>query len=135
MICCPRYATSTWRCVRRMAGSSSCGASRRGGADRSYGIQVARLAGLPSSLIGRAMELLTELEGRHSGGDSGIGLRSEGRAKRRHADQRQLLLFEAPHPVVKTLRSLDPDEMTPREALRILYDLRVEAGESKEVDE
>ncbi|MDE2655352.1 MAG: DNA mismatch repair protein MutS [Gemmatimonadota bacterium] len=106
-----------------------------GGADRSYGIQVARLAGLPSSLIGRAMELLTELEGRHSGGDSGIGLQSESRAKRRHADQGQLSLFQAPHPVVKRLRSLDPDGMAPLDALRILYDLRAEAGESTEAGE
>ena len=106
-----------------------------GGADRSYGIQVARLAGLPYSLIERAMELLTELEGRHAGGDSSAGPRSEGRAERRHADQRQLTLFEAPHPVVERLRSLDPNEMTPLEALRILYDLRAEAGESTEAGE
>ena len=81
------------------------------------------------------MELLTELEGRHSGGDSGIGLQSESRAKRRHADQGQLSLFQAPHPVVKRLRSLDPDGMAPLDALRILYDLRAEAGESTEAGE
>ena len=102
-----------------------------GGADRSYGIQVARLAGLPSSLIERAMELLTDLEGRHSGGDSEAGLRTGGPSDRRHADQRQLSLFEAPHPVVQRLRKLDPDRVTPLEALRILYDLRTEAGGNK----
>ena len=102
-----------------------------GGADRSYGIQVARLAGLPSSLIERAMELLTDLEGRHSGGDSEVGLRTGGPSDRRHADQRQLSLFEAPHPVVQRLRKLDPDRVTPLEALRILYDLRTEAGGNK----
>ena len=102
-----------------------------GGADRSYGIQVARLAGLPSSLIERAMELLTDLEGRHSGGDSEAGLRTGGPSDRRHADQRQLSLFEAPHPVVRRLRKLDPDRVTPLEALRILYDLRTEAGGNK----
>lgn len=106
-----------------------------GGADRSYGIQVARLAGLPPPLIERAMELLTELEGRHSGGDAGIGARSAGRGERRHADQRQLTLFEAPHPVVERLRTLEPDGMTPLEALRILYDLRAAAGGSTETGE
>ncbi len=103
-----------------------------GGADRSYGIQVARLAGLPSSLIERAMELLTDLEGRHSGGDSEVGVRTGGPSERRHADQRQLSLFEAPHPVVKRLSKLDPDGVTPLEALRILYELRAEAGGNKE---
>ena len=44
-----------------------------GGADRSYGIQVARLAGLPEEVIARASELLAELEGTHSGGGKGLG--------------------------------------------------------------
>ena len=44
-----------------------------GGADRSYGIQVARLAGLPPPIIERAFELLAELEGSHTGGGEGLG--------------------------------------------------------------
>ena len=48
-----------------------------GGADRSYGIEVARLAGVPANVIGRAREILRELEGAHTGG--GLGLGRQGR--------------------------------------------------------
>lgn len=89
-----------------------------GGADRSYGIQVARLAGFPPSLIERAMELLTELEGRHSGG---------GASARGPTEQPQLALFDATHPAVEKLRRLEPDHLTPRQALDILYALRAAA--------
>ncbi len=106
-----------------------------GGADRSYGIQVARLAGLPRSLIERAMELLGELEGRHSGGDAALGAGSKGDVERRHAGQGQLSLFDDLHPVVRLLRKLEPDGITPLEALGILYDLRAEAQESREAGE
>ena len=102
-----------------------------GGADRSYGIQVARLAGLPVSLIERAMELLVELEGRHSGGDAGLG-RGSADADGPRRSQGQLSLFQAVHPVVRRLRGLEPDGVSPLEALRLLYELRAEATESKE---
>ena len=102
-----------------------------GGADRSYGIQVARLAGLPVSLIERAMELLGELEGRHSGGDADLGRRpADADGPRR--SQGQLSLFQAVHPVVRRLRGLEPDGVSPLEALRLLYELRAEATEGKE---
>ena len=106
-----------------------------GGADRSYGIQVARLAGLPVSLIERAKELLSDLEGRHSSRHPGPGHGSGGRVQRRHSSQRRLPLFEAVHPVVERLRELDPDGMTPLEALRILYDLRAGLEEKTEAGE
>ena len=96
-----------------------------GGADRSYGIHVGRLAGLPPSVVRRARELLAELEG------SGAQGRAElGRAGREEAEPS---LFgaarpvAAEHPVVGRLRGLDPDAMTPREALEVLYGLREEA--------
>ena len=102
-----------------------------GGADRSYGIQVARLAGLPVSLIERAMELLGELEGRHSGEDADLGRRpADADGPRR--SQGQLSLFQAVHPVVRRLRGLEPDGVSPLEALRLLYELRAEATEGKE---
>ena len=91
-----------------------------GGADRSYGIQVARLAGFPPGLIARAMELLAELEGTHSGGGSGLGRQGAGAP----GDAGQLSLFESRHPVVDRLRALDPDRMTPLEALNVLHALR-----------
>lgn len=94
----------------------------KGGADRSYGIQVARLAGFPPSLIERAMELLAELEGRHSGGGVALGS-GGGDSRSQEPGQPQLSLFEVVHPAVHRLRRLEPDHLTPREALDILYAL------------
>ena len=99
-----------------------------GGADRSYGIQVARLAGFPPHLIARAMELLAELEGTHMGGGAGLGRRGEA-ADSPNLGRDQLSLFVAGHPVVERLRALEPDRMTPLEALNLLHALRAEAGE------
>ena len=99
-----------------------------GGADRSYGIQVARLAGLPRDLIARAMELLVELEGTHSGDGHGLGRGEGGRAAAGN-NRDQLSLFEVRHPVVERLLNVDPDGMSPLEALNLLYDLRARATE------
>ncbi len=96
-----------------------------GGADRSYGIQVARLAGLPGPIIERAFEILGELEGSHSGGGDGLG--REGR-RRSGATQglAELPLLSGEDPVVERLRVLDPDDMTPLEALRLLHSITAE---------
>jgi DNA mismatch repair protein MutS len=94
-----------------------------GGADRSYGIQVARLAGLPGDLLARARELLRELEGSHSGG--GMGLGREGELKpASEAYRDQLSLFGPEHPVVPRLRELEVEAMTPLEALNALAELK-----------
>ena len=97
---------------------------RKGAADRSYGVQVARLAGLPDAVIGRAREVLDMLER----GDQGQ------RGAKTLIDD--LPLFAA-QPVIAPqaaapkssavedrLASLHPDALTPREALAILYELR-----------
>ena len=122
-----------------------------GGADRSYGIQVARLAGFPTGLIARARELLAELEGARSGGGAGLG-RGGGAPKSAGHDQYSLFGGEhlssghvsaehpsaehvsaehpmaehlsVEHPVVERLRSMDLDRMTPLEALSALHSLR-----------
>jgi DNA mismatch repair protein MutS len=94
-----------------------------GGADRSYGIQVARLAGLPDEVIARARELLSELEGTHTHGGEGLGRRGVHRP-RSEAPPDQLSMFQVDHPAVERLRALDPDQLTPREALDLLYDLK-----------
>ena len=93
-----------------------------GGADRSYGIQVARLAGFPPALIARAMELLAELEGTHSGGGGGLGRKGDGTVTARTGPD-QLSLFDLRHPVVDRLLALEPDRMTPLEALNVLHAL------------
>ncbi len=94
-----------------------------GGADRSYGIQVARLAGLPDEIVARARELLGELEGTHTHGGEGLGRRGAHRPGSEAAPD-QLSMFQVEHPVVERLRALDPDGVTPREALDLLYDLK-----------
>jgi DNA mismatch repair protein MutS len=96
-----------------------------GGSDRSYGIQVARLAGLPPSLIRRAREILVNLEktefdieGRPRVGHGGEGTKAEQAG-------RQLPLFgDAGERVIAELRRVAPDEMTPLDALQLLTELK-----------
>ena len=87
-----------------------------GGADRSYGVNVAKLAGLPRPVLRRAEQVLHELEERHLRGESGPAPRLNG------ADQ--LPLFSGPHPVLTQLQDLDVDAMTPLEAISTLYELK-----------
>jgi DNA mismatch repair protein MutS len=98
-----------------------------GGADRSYGIEVGRLAGLPAAVVGRAREILRELEGAHSGGGEGLGRFG------RHAPaagRSQLSLFAPPeHPAVERLRTTSIDTLTPLQALNLLAELKSEIGE------
>jgi DNA mismatch repair protein MutS len=97
-----------------------------GRSDRSYGIQVARLAGLPPSVVHRAAEILAELEQdelRRGGRPSLSGTPA--------ADQQQLGLFQTvvePHPIVEELRRMEVDRLTPLEALNLLARLKREAG-------
>jgi DNA mismatch repair protein MutS len=93
-----------------------------GGADRSYGIHVARLAGLPLSVVDRARELLAELEGTHSGGGEGLGRHGRLRPVS-EAPPDQLSMFQVEHPLVRRLRAIDPDDLSPKEALEILYEM------------
>ena len=98
-----------------------------GGADRSYGIEVGRLAGLPATVVTRAREILRELEGAHSGGGAGLGRFG---ASAPSAARAQLSLFApAEHPVVDRLRRIDVNALTPLQALNMLAELRNELGE------
>lgn len=104
----------------------------RGGADRSYGIQVARLAGLPGDVVARARELLVELEGTHTSGGEGLGRRGAHRPVS-SAPPDQLSLFPAAeHPVVARIRELAIDHLTPLEALNLLAELRRSVAGSKD---
>ena len=92
-----------------------------GGADRSYGIEVGRLAGLPAPVIERARAVLRLLEGEQLvAGLAGKPRRDGDRAP--FADP-QLGLFAGAHPVLERLRSIDPDRMTPLDALAMLDEL------------
>ncbi len=96
----------------------------RGGSDRSYGIQVARLAGLPPTHITRAQEILTNLE-KSEFDLEGRPRLSAGAGAPPASSERQLALFaEVEDRVASELRKLDLDKMTPLEALQILTDLK-----------
>jgi DNA mismatch repair protein MutS len=95
-----------------------------GGSDRSYGIQVARLAGLPREVIGRAQVILANLE-RTEFDSEGHPRLSTGEGAPSTPIERQLLLFaEAESRIVSELRKLDLDQMTPLEALQALAELK-----------
>jgi DNA mismatch repair protein MutS len=88
---------------------------RPGGTDRSYGIQVARLAGLPGGVIERARAILAELEQTPA---PAIAATAAGEGGPRAA---QLSLFAAgPDPIVERLRALDTAALTPLQALNLL---------------
>jgi DNA mismatch repair protein MutS len=94
-----------------------------GGTNRSYGIQVARLAGLPEPVLARAREVLASLEAQALAPDGRPRLGSHPRAP---GDPWQLSLF-APRPpsaLEEALRTVDPDALSPREALELVYRLR-----------
>jgi DNA mismatch repair protein MutS len=93
-----------------------------GGSDRSYGIQVARLAGLPPSVIRRAREILVNLERNEFDLEGRPRLTGEGSVS---SGARQLSLFaEAEDRIVAELRKVDPDRLTPLEALQLLTELK-----------
>jgi DNA mismatch repair protein MutS len=101
-----------------------------GGADRSYGIEVGRLAGLPPAVIARAREVLRSLEGEQLAAALEAG-GARHRAVLRDPPPSQLTLFTVePHPVVLRLRALDPNGITPMEALRLLDELARHAHET-----
>jgi DNA mismatch repair protein MutS len=106
-----------------------------GGADRSYGIEVGRLAGLPRSVIDRAREMLTLLEEEQLVRGSAAGIKGSGeRASARSGaggSREQLGLFAQPNPIVDQLAALDVNSMTPLDALSRLAALVEEAKHSR----
>jgi len=94
----------------------------RGAADRSYGIQVAKLAGLPQPVISRATEVLRILEGTENNSSDAL------------IEELPLFAASRPNSVVRLeqrsskieemLNSIHPDELTPRQALDVIYKLK-----------
>ncbi len=82
-----------------------------GGADRSYGIHVAQIAGLPKPVIQRANEILKQLET-----SSGTTL------EKQETTKQQLTLFPENNPFLEAFKDLDINSLTPIEALNLLYD-------------
>ena len=95
-----------------------------GGADKSYGIHVAQLAGIPRPVIHRAEEILAELE-----------QRGDAKARRKAMQEiqapavMQMTLFSSePHPLIEEIKQLAIDELTPIEAIGKLYELQQKAS-------
>jgi len=95
-----------------------------GSADRSYGIHVAQLAGIPRAVIHRATEILSELEDHY-------GWREKRQRVREVAVQQLPLFSTEPHPVVEEIRQLKIDEMSPLEAIGKLYQLQQRTDEGQ----
>ncbi|CCY58735.1 dNA mismatch repair protein MutS [Clostridium sp. CAG:632] len=96
----------------------------RGGADRSYGIQVAKLAGLPQDVIERANEILSELLDEHD--LAGKGKKVTVAKPKKKEEPKQLSFFANPmeQEVVAEIQSLDLSNMTPMKALVYLSELQ-----------
>ncbi len=99
----------------------------RGCADQSYGIQVARLAGIPKKVISRAKQILKNLEEQEL---SAQGLTATAR-KQLHSDSQQMNIFEAiiqkadqKNDILEEIRNIDLDSITPMEAMKILVELQ-----------
>lgn len=88
-----------------------------GGADRSYGIHVAKLAGLPALVISRAQEVLNQLE--------------QGNADLKSSDDRPHVALPQPHPLIDEVRQIDLFSLTPLDALNRLADLQKRAADSE----
>jgi len=82
-----------------------------GAADKSYGIHVAQIAGLPKPVINRANEILSQLES----SDTQNSLQESS------VPTEQLLLFPETNPIVDALHNLDIDNLSPIEAINTLY--------------
>ena len=97
---------------------------KRGGSEHSFGIHVARMAGMPKSVVGRANEILKMLE--EGRGGTNLGKPVEEIAT--HREGYQLSFYQLDDPVLKQIRDeligLDLDNLTPMEALNKLYNIR-----------
>jgi DNA mismatch repair protein MutS len=94
-----------------------------GGSDQSLGIQVARLAGLPKKVIGRAKEILENLEANEFNVNRQPAI--AGGPPKSADGSYQLSLFELPeHPVVEELRKIEVDNLTPLKALLMLEQMK-----------
>ena len=94
-----------------------------GGTDRSWGIHVAKLAGVPATVTDRARQVLTDLED----DEEDLARRILDRSHATTAPAQPTLFGHPESPVLKRLRELDPDRLTPLQALALLADLKSDA--------
>ena len=93
-----------------------------GGADKSYGVHVARLAGLPNGVVNRAWEVLAELEGNNDKDGHPAN-----RKRRHRGPDLQMQLFNPAQALADEVKSLDIPNLTPLEAINRLYELQQKA--------
>jgi DNA mismatch repair protein MutS len=93
-----------------------------GGADKSYGVHVARLAGLPNGVVNRAWEVLADLEG----SNNKDGHPANRKTRRREQDL-QMQLFNPAQALADEVKALDIPNLTPLEAINRLYELQQKA--------
>ncbi|HEV2106851.1 MAG TPA: DNA mismatch repair protein MutS [Thermomicrobiales bacterium] len=99
-----------------------------GAADRSYGVHVARIAGIPRPVVRRAQEILDDLEAGHRHDDEPARRRSAMRLPAPASEPDfQLTFFGQPDPTVETLKALDVESLSPLEALTKLFELQRQA--------
>lgn len=93
-------------------------AVKDGPANRSFGLQVAALAGLPRAVLGEARRTLAELEQRSR------DMPATATSPEAIEQPAQMALFRSPPPALDALAAVDPDELTPKQALEALYRLK-----------
>jgi len=112
----------------------------QGAADRSYGIQVAKLAGLPAAVVERARRLLAELEAsdrrmpvENRVADLPLFAASQAEPEKTAETTTKTILAPAAHDdrLAEALDALDPDSLTPRAALEALYKLKKLRGKGR----
>lgn len=90
-----------------------------GAASKSFGLQVAQLAGVPRVVIQKAKQKLAQLEQQ-----SVVSAKAPAAAKTAEPLQQQLFVEAEPHPILEQLAKLDPDQLSARQALDLLYQLK-----------
>jgi DNA mismatch repair protein MutS len=104
-----------------------------GGANRSYGIQVAALAGVPAHVVERAGEILTNIERGEfdQAGQPAIAKSARPKKRKNRSHPGQLSLFQPPaDPMRAYLAGIDTDNLTPRQALEAMYRLKELLGDT-----
>ncbi len=94
-----------------------------GAANRSYGVQVAKLAGVPKPVLARAKQILAQLES-GAGPHGPLTLPTDMPLFSAPVNAAEPELEDAPHPVLEKLAALDVDSLSPREALELVYALK-----------
>ena len=89
---------------------------KKGGASRSYGINVAKMAGLPNSVLIRANELLAEFMKDE--------INTSNTVKQNHINSKQIEIFDNKSEIIKELKKLNIDELTPIEAINKLNQIK-----------